>query len=67
MSFSHLQFVIRLIFHVLPTSGFTHEGRKREALWKEGAWVDIVWMGLLSTEYNAAPSGTSKLPDTKEK
>ncbi|KAF9475815.1 acyl-CoA N-acyltransferase [Pholiota conissans] len=31
--------------------GFKHEGRKREAIWKEGEWVDYVWMGLLSREY----------------
>ncbi|KAF8185200.1 acyl-CoA N-acyltransferase [Pholiota molesta] len=28
-------------------------GRKREAEWKEGKWVDHVWMGLLSKEYTA--------------
>ncbi|KAF9475813.1 acyl-CoA N-acyltransferase [Pholiota conissans] len=32
--------------------GFKHEGRKREALWKEGRWVDLVWMGMLSREYS---------------
>ncbi len=32
-------------------SGFKHEGRQREAVWKEGKWVDFLMMGLLSKEY----------------
>jgi RimJ/RimL family protein N-acetyltransferase len=39
--------------------GFKHEGRKREALWKEGRWVDLVWMGLLNKEYNATDTETA--------
>ncbi|KAF8966657.1 acyl-CoA N-acyltransferase [Flammula alnicola] len=42
--------------------GFRQEGRKREALWKEGQWVDNVWMGLLSTEYYATERASRITP-----
>ncbi|KJA20508.1 hypothetical protein HYPSUDRAFT_142022 [Hypholoma sublateritium FD-334 SS-4] len=31
--------------------GFKHEGREREAIWREGEWVDLIRMGLLAREY----------------
>lgn len=31
--------------------GFKHEGLSRQALFREGAWHDIVHMGLLQSEY----------------
>lgn len=38
---------------IFNPSGFKHEGNRREALWKEGKWVDMILMGLLSKEYHA--------------
>ena len=35
-------------------SGFEVEGRIREALWKEGAWVDVIWMGILKGDHDAS-------------
>lgn len=31
--------------------GFVLEGRMREALWKEGRWWDLLYMGVLSREW----------------
>ncbi|KAI0693069.1 acyl-CoA N-acyltransferase [Cytidiella melzeri] len=36
--------------------GFQNEGRIREAVWKEGKFVDKIWMGLLARDYHAAKS-----------
>ena len=38
----------------MACSGFEVEGRIREALWKEGEWVDLIWMGILSRDYYAS-------------
>ncbi|KAF5323790.1 hypothetical protein D9619_012925 [Psilocybe cf. subviscida] len=35
-------------------TGFEVEGCIREALWKEGEWVDVIWMGILSRDYYAS-------------
>lgn len=40
--------------------GFVREGAKREALLDEGKWVDIIWMGILETEYRARKLETAK-------
>jgi len=31
--------------------GFVHEGRKREALWYDGEWHDLVCLGMLKKEW----------------
>lgn len=31
--------------------GFTHEGRRRDALWREGAYHDVIVMSLLEDEW----------------
>lgn len=31
--------------------GFEHEGREREKVWKDGAYVDLVKMGILEEEW----------------
>ncbi|KAI0685163.1 acyl-CoA N-acyltransferase [Cytidiella melzeri] len=36
--------------------GFQHEGRIREAVWKEGKFVDKIWLGLLARDFHAAKS-----------
>ncbi|MEC3557614.1 GNAT family protein, partial [Bacillus thuringiensis] len=33
--------------------GFVHEGSSRQSLYRNGAWHDIVHMGLLQSEYTA--------------
>jgi hypothetical protein len=35
-------------------SGFVQEGRQRKANWVEGAWKDIIQMGILVEEWNDA-------------
>ncbi|KJA18475.1 hypothetical protein HYPSUDRAFT_89962 [Hypholoma sublateritium FD-334 SS-4] len=40
--------------------GFKHEGRQREAVWKEGKWVDFLMMGMLSREYQSLRSQHSQ-------
>ncbi|ETW80133.1 hypothetical protein HETIRDRAFT_103357 [Heterobasidion irregulare TC 32-1] len=40
--------------------GFVCEGAKREALLDEGKWVDIIWMGMLETEYRVRKLETAK-------
>lgn len=42
-----------LPFLTYSGSGFKHEGRQREAVWKEGKWVDFLMMGILSREYKS--------------
>ncbi len=32
--------------------GMTEEGRRREAVWKRGSWIDVVEYGLLAHEYD---------------
>lgn len=31
--------------------GFVHEGRMRQAMYKEGAYVDVLWMSVLRSEW----------------
>lgn len=31
--------------------GFVHEGRLKESVWIEGAWHDLLMMGLMKSEY----------------
>jgi RimJ/RimL family protein N-acetyltransferase len=38
---------------ILMCSGFTEEGRKREAVWQSNEWHDAVIMGLLRREWEA--------------
>lgn len=33
--------------------GFVHEGRKREAIWREGAYHDVLFMSILEEEWTA--------------
>ncbi len=40
--------------------GFKHEGRQAEAVWKEGKWVDVLWMGILAREYYAGKADASR-------
>ena len=42
--------VLELTFYIF--SGFQHEGRIREGVWKEGKFVDKLQMGLLAREYS---------------
>lgn len=39
--------------------GFTEEGRQRHQLFIDGAYVDVVLMGLLRTEWRASHKGVS--------
>lgn len=39
--------------------GFQHEGRSREAIWRDGAHYDLMHMGLLAREW---PVGSAKAP-----
>lgn len=42
-------------------SGFKHEGCIRGAVWKEGKWVDTLWLGMLASEYEVPVSGKANL------
>lgn len=33
--------------------GFVHEGRRREAMWRDGRWWDLINMGMLEHEWRA--------------
>ncbi|TRM63283.1 acyl-CoA N-acyltransferase [Schizophyllum amplum] len=35
-------------------TGFVEEGRKRKAVWQDGAWVDMIDMGILYEDWAAA-------------
>jgi RimJ/RimL family protein N-acetyltransferase len=43
-------------------AGFAHEGRKREAIYHKGEYIDLVLMGILRTEWQeiVASSGEKK-------
>lgn len=36
--------------HVYEKVGFVHEGTGREALWFDGAWIDVHYMAILATD-----------------
>ena len=38
------------------TVGFVEEGRIREAIFRSGAWFDLVYMGVLARDWRAAPA-----------
>ncbi|KAI0310934.1 acyl-CoA N-acyltransferase [Amylostereum chailletii] len=44
--------------------GFKHEGRQRESVWKEGRYVDKIWMGLLKSEYRGEEGHKAGQPRT---
>lgn len=33
-------------------SGFVEEGRKKEAVWRDNQWEDVVLMGMLKKDLN---------------
>ncbi|KKO54174.1 GNAT family N-acetyltransferase [Paenibacillus sp. DMB20] len=37
--------------HMYEKIGFKHEGASRQAIYREGAWGDIIHMGILQHEY----------------
>ena len=39
---------------MMPLSGFVQEGRQRKVNWVEGAWKDIIQMGILVEDWNDA-------------
>ena len=43
---------------VLENLGFTHEGTLRDARFRDGEYVDVVWYGLLREEWNDAADPT---------
>ena len=40
-------------------SGFTREGVRRKAYWRDGGWVDGVLFGLIAEDLDPEPSATS--------
>ncbi|KAI0041579.1 acyl-CoA N-acyltransferase [Auriscalpium vulgare] len=41
-------------------SGFVHEGARRKANWVDGAWEDVINMGMLEEDYFAAEAQRAK-------
>ncbi len=37
--------------HIYEKVGFVHEGRMRQAVFKEGRYIDVLYMGILRSEY----------------
>jgi RimJ/RimL family protein N-acetyltransferase len=42
--------------HVYEKCGFVQEGRQREALYKDGRYVDLIHMGILKSEWDHSNS-----------
>ena len=40
---------------VYEKAGFVHEGRKRQAMYKDGSYLDVLLMSVLRSEWNEVP------------
>jgi RimJ/RimL family protein N-acetyltransferase len=40
---------------VYAACGFVEEGRLREQVWSDGAYIDLIYMGILRDEWGKIP------------